>query len=150
MIDGILIKPLKVFTDERGKLMHMLRCDDEIFLGFGEVYFSVTNPGIIKGWKKHLKMTQHFAVPCGSIKLVVYDDRPLSPTKGQCQEIFLGGADYNLVRVPPLVWYAFSCVGDQPAMIVNCTNIPHDPNEVELVPLDDARIPYKWINGGRP
>jgi len=85
MIDGVLIKPLKVFADSRGKVMHMLRCDDEIFRKFGEIYFSVVNPGVIKGWKRHQKVNQLFAVPSGNILLVIYDDRGQSPTKGTTQ-----------------------------------------------------------------
>ncbi|MFH0754648.1 MAG: dTDP-4-dehydrorhamnose 3,5-epimerase family protein [Candidatus Omnitrophota bacterium] len=148
MIDGLVVKPLKVFEDERGKLLRMLRCDDELFAGFGEIYFSVTNPGVVKGWKKHLRMTQHFAVPSGLIKIVFYDDRPASPSKGLVQELVLGGDNYQLVRVPPQVWYAFSCVSGQAAMIANCTDMPHDPLEVVLLPLMDESIPYAWNNGG--
>ena len=75
MIEGVLIKPLSVFSDGRGKVMQMLRSDAPFFKHFGEVYFSIVNPGIVKGWKRHLKMTQHFAVPVGNIKLVFYDNR---------------------------------------------------------------------------
>ena len=31
VIDGVKTKKLKVIPDERGRLMEMLRCDDEIF-----------------------------------------------------------------------------------------------------------------------
>ena len=144
MIQGVEIKPLKIFRDERGCVMHMMRCDDGIFKKFGEVYFSVVNPGIVKGWKKHLKMTQHFAVPRGDIKLVLYDDRAGSATFGNIQEIFAGENNYQLVRIPPMVWYGFRAEGKQPAMIANCSDIPHDPKEVELRPICDPGIPYAW------
>ena len=35
MIEGIKIIPLKQIKDERGKIMHMLRSDSEIFEKFG-------------------------------------------------------------------------------------------------------------------
>jgi dTDP-4-dehydrorhamnose 3,5-epimerase len=144
MIDGLLIKPLKVIRDARGQVMHMMRADDGVFKEFGEVYFSVVNPGVVKGWKKHLKMTQHFAVPRGAIRLVIFDDRPLSSTKGDVQEILSGENDYKLVRIPPLVWYGFRCESRQPAMIANCSDTPHEPQESELRPIEDERIPYVW------
>jgi len=147
VIQGVDIKPLKVFRDERGQVMHMMRCDDGVFTRFGEIYFSVVNPGIIKGWKKHLKMTQHFTVPQGDIKLVLFDDRVGSLTRGQVQEIFIGEENYNLVRIPPELWYAFSSQKNAPAMIANCSDIPHDPNEVELLPIGDTVIPYTWGKG---
>jgi len=144
MIEGIQIKPLKIFRDERGQTMHMMRCDDGVFSKFGEIYFSVVNAGIVKGWKKHLAMTQHFAVPRGNIKLVIYDDRSASPTKDQIQEIFVGEDNYQLITIPSQVWYAFRAENKQSAMVANCSDIPHDPKEIELCSLDDVRIPYTW------
>src|SRR5580698_7037148 len=131
MIEGITIKPLKIIRDERGQVMHMLRSDDPLFKGFGEVYFSVVNAGVVKGWKKHTKMVQSLAIPKGNMKLVIYDDRPDSSSKGEVQEIIIGEDNYQLVQLPPLVWYSFSPIGNFPAMIANCTNIPHDPQESE-------------------
>jgi dTDP-4-dehydrorhamnose 3,5-epimerase len=144
MIEGIQIKPLKVFRDERGAVMHMMRFDDGVFVRFGEIYFSVVNSGVIKGWKKHLKMTQHFAVPQGDIKLVIYDDRQSSTTKGEIQEIYLGQKNYQLVCIPPRVWYGFRAENNQPAMIANCSDLVHDPKEVEGCLIGDASIPYSW------
>ena len=89
-------------------------------------------------------MTMHFAAPKGNLKLVIYDDRLASSTKGQVEEILIGEDHYNLVRIPPLVWYGFQCLGIVPAMITNCADMPHDPKEAEQIPLEDPRIPYRW------
>lgn len=144
MIDGVAVVPLKLFQDERGMVLHMLRKDHPLFEDFGEIYFSTVNPGFIKGWKQHLEMTQHFCVPAGNLKLVLYDGRQDSKTEGQVQEIQLGLENYCLVRIPPRVMYAFTALGNQPAMIANCTDIPHRPDESVAIPIDDQRVPYKW------
>lgn len=144
MIEGVIIKPLHVFTNESGGVMHMLRSDDSIFEKFGEVYFSYVNPGYVKGWKKHLKMTQHFAVPAGNINVVIYDDREGSSTRGEILEVNIGRSNYQLLRIPSLLWYAFRAVGDEPALIANCTDFPHDPDEMVTTPLDDSNIPYTF------
>ena len=144
MIEGMNIKPLKIFRDARGQVMHMIRRDDPLFKGFGEIYFSVVNPGVVKGWKRHLKMVQSFAIPQGNMKLVIYDDRPDSSSKGEVQEIIFGEDNYQLVQLPALLWYSFSPVGDRAAMITNCASIPHDPKESEQIELSDLRIPYRW------
>ena len=144
MIEGVTIKQLERYPDERGTIMKMQEASDPEFRGFGEIYFSTIYPGVVKGWKKHLKMTQHFAVPRGAIRLVIFDDRPLSSTKGDVQEILSGENDYKLVRIPPLVWYGFRCESRQPAMIANCSDTPHEPQESELRPIEDERIPYVW------
>ena len=79
---GVLIKPLGQIIDEHGKTMHMLRKDDPYFEEFGEIYFYVINPGIVQGWHIHCKMTLNYVVLEGNIKLVLYDERVTSPTKG--------------------------------------------------------------------
>ena len=75
MIDGVIVKPLKIIPDERGKVMHMMKCTDENFEKFGEIYFSCIYPGVIKAWHDHRKMTINYAVVQGMIKLVLYDNR---------------------------------------------------------------------------
>ena len=144
MIEGVVLKELKTLADHRGAVMHMLRSDDPFFERFGEVYFSTVNPGIVKGWKKHLRMTQYFAVPVGNVRVVIYDDRPDSPTTGLTQEFEIGVQQYCLLRIPPLVWYSIGNAGEETAMIANCTDIPHDPDEIVIADLFDRSIPYTW------
>ena len=144
MIDGVVITPLRQFVDERGKVMHMLRSDSPVFQGFGEIYFSVVNPGAIKGWHVHRRMVLNYAVPVGQIKFVLYDDRAGSPTNGQVQEIFMGTDAYTLVTVPPLVWNGFKGIGTEPALVANCATIPHDPGEIDRRDPFDPAIPYDW------
>jgi dTDP-4-dehydrorhamnose 3,5-epimerase len=144
MIDGVFIKPLGVFQDERGRVMHMLRADNPIFKQFGEVYFSVINPGFIKGWKKHLRITQYFAVPVGNIKLVLYDDRIDSATKGKIEELIIGEDNYQLVRIPPLVWYAFKSIDKNFALVTNCIDSLYDKNEIISLNFFDKKVPYNW------
>jgi len=144
MIDGVIITPLRQIFDERGKVMHMLREDSEIFTHFGEVYFSCTNPGAIKAWHLHKRMTLNYAVIYGEIKCVLYDDRLGSPTRGMTQELFLSPENYCLVTVPPLVWNGFKGIGNKVSIVANCATIPHDPNEIERKEADDPYIPYDW------
>jgi dTDP-4-dehydrorhamnose 3,5-epimerase len=144
-IDGVAVLPLKQIEDERGAVLHMLRSDSPLFSRFGEIYFSIVNPGTVKAWKRHRAMTQHFAVPVGRIRLVVFDDRADSPSKGQIEEIILGRTDrYYLVCIPPMLWYGFQGMSNLPALLANCSDIPHDPNESEQLPLSNDCISYNW------
>lgn len=146
-VSGVRVRPLRIFEDERGAVLHMLRSDSPEFDHFGEIYFSEVRPGVVKAWKRHLRMTQRFAVPAGRMRLVIHDDRQGSATTGATMTIELGRPDaYVLVTVPPLVWYGFAALGDQPALMANCSNLPHDPAEAEqLDPVAAAgRIPYVW------
>lgn len=144
MIEGVEVHPLKRIPDERGQVMHMLKATDAHFERFGEIYFSMVYPDVVKGWHRHSRMTINYAVPVGTIKLVLYDDRSGSPTRAQVQELCIGESNYCLVKVPPMVWNGFKGVGAVPAIVANCATIPHDPTEIErLDPLSD-RLPYDW------
>ena len=144
MIDGVLVKPLRQILDERGKVMHMLRRDAPEFEAFGGIYFSVVHPGAIKAWHLHKEMALNYAVPVGNIKMVLYDDRPDSPTAGQLMEIFTGPDDYKLIHVPPLVWNGFKGIGAVPALVANCATIGHRQDEIVRKDPTSGDIPYDW------
>ncbi len=144
MIDGVRVQPLRQLPDERGKIMHMLRADDPHFERFGEIYFSMVYPGVVKGWHLHKKMTLNYACVVGMIKLVLYDDREGSPSFGELQEIFIGESKYALVQIPPGVWNGFKGIGTTMALVANCATIPHDPEEIVRLDPFDNPIPYDW------
>ena len=75
MIEGVKITNLKIISDERGKVMHMLRSDSSVFKKFGEIYFSTIYQNIVKGWHLHLKSTLNYVCIKGEVKLVLFDDR---------------------------------------------------------------------------
>lgn len=133
-IPGVSLRPLKIITTDGGPVLHMLRTDSPEFAGFGEVYFSEVEPGCVKGWKQHTRQTQFFAVPSGQLRIVLH-------YQGTFMDLQLGRPDnYALLRIPPLVWYAFAAVGDRPALLCNCADLPHDPTEGRKQPLET--IPY--------
>lgn len=145
LIDGMTVPPLKVIGDHRGAVLHMLRADSQWFRGFGEIYFSKILPGIVKAWKRHLRMFQHFTVPVGRVRFAFYDNRPESSTAGRTVEIELGRPDdYKLLIVPPKVWCGFQGLGTTPSLIANRANLPHDPSESELVNPGSGLVPYEW------
>ncbi len=144
-IDGVLVTALRQIVDERGAVLHHMRRDAPEFTTFGECYFSEIVPGAVKAWKRHREQTQHLAVPIGRVRFVVYDDRESSPTLGEIQVVELGRPDdYNRLCIPRGLWYGFTCLSDRPALIANCADRPHDPDDAELRPEDDPGIPYRW------
>jgi len=144
VIEGISVIPLKQISDERGKIMHMLRVDDPHFEAFGEIYFSVIYPGVIKAWHLHKEMTLNYAVVSGMVKLVLYDPRKGSATKGQVQELFIGEDNYVLVKIPQGIYNGFKGIGVKPAIVANCTTIPHREDEIERLDPFISSIPYDW------
>jgi dTDP-4-dehydrorhamnose 3,5-epimerase len=143
-VDGVVVQPLKQIVDHRGRVMHMLRADDSLFTKFGEIYFSEILPGAIKAWKQHLMTTNLFAVPEGMIRLVLYDTRTGSASRGALEVLEIGRENYCLVRIPPQVWYGFQCLGTAPALVANFTDLPHDPTEARTATPIAGLIPYQW------
>ncbi|NVJ91765.1 MAG: dTDP-4-dehydrorhamnose 3,5-epimerase family protein [Methylocystaceae bacterium] len=148
MIDGVIITPLKRIQDEYGEVMHMLRSDAPHFKQFGEVYFSVTNPGVVKAWKLHKEMTLNIAVPFGSLDFVIYDPRPSSSTYQQIFIKKLGPENYDLLTVPNGVWAGVKAYQGQPAILANCASLVHDNNEVERLEKNDPFISFDWNKVG--
>jgi dTDP-4-dehydrorhamnose 3,5-epimerase len=144
VIHGVQLIPLKRIPDERGTIMHMLRCTDPHFQQFGEIYFSTVYRGAVKGWHKHREMTLNYACIHGRIKEVLYDDRADSPTKGEVMEVFLGPDNYSLLIVPPGVWNGFKGMSDPYAIVANCCTHPHDPSRSERLDPFKNEIPYDW------
>ena len=144
MIEGVAVSPRRIIPDDRGKVMHHLKATDPEFESFGESYFSVVYPGVVKGWHLHHKMIINYAVPMGMIKLVLYDARDASKTSGELMELYIGQDNYQLVKVPPGVWNGFKGLGTEPALVANCASIPHDPMEIERMNPHHSFIKYDW------
>jgi dTDP-4-dehydrorhamnose 3,5-epimerase len=143
-IDGLTVTPLRRIPDERGAVLPMLRDDSPVFEHFGEIYFSMIYPGVIKGWHLHREMTLNYAVPIGMIKLVCFDDRAGSPTMGNLVELHIGELNYALVTIPPNVWNGFKGEGPGQAMVANCSTVHHRDDEISRLDPFSDRIPYDW------
>jgi len=146
MINGVRIKNLRVIPDERGRVMEILRRDDDVFEAFGQAYMTTTYPGVVKAWHKHGKQTDNIVCVCGMIKLALYDGRSGSPTHGEVGEFYLGVHNPVLVQVPAGVYHGWMAVSQEEAVIINIPTRPYDrdhPDEQRLDPHEND-IPYDW------
>ena len=144
MIHDVKITPLRIIPDNRGKVMHMLRSDSEVFSRFGEIYFSTVFYKSIKAWHLHKESTLNYVCVSGEVKLVLFDDRENSPTKNQHQELILSPKNYFLVTIPPLIWNGFKGIGKNESIIANCLTIPHDEREMVRKDPSDNKFYYYW------
>ena len=145
-IEGVELKPLRVNVDERGRLMEMLRVDDSHFIKFGQAYLTTAYPGVVKAWHCHEKQTDHFVVVSGMAKVVCYDGRRDSPTRGRVGEFFLGEHNQQLLQIPPRVWHGFKCISDREIIVINLPTESYNrahPDEIRL-PAHTKKIPYDW------
>lgn len=144
MIEGVKIVPLRKIADERGMIMHMLKASDDHYIEFGEIYFSCGFPGVVKAWHIHKEMTLNNCVVVGMIKLVLYDGRANSRTKGELMELFIGEHNYCLVQIPAGITNGYKAYGDTMAILANCATMPHDPDELIYIDPFDNDVPYDW------
>ncbi len=146
LIEGVKVRQLKAIPDERGWLMELLRSDWEEFDRFGQMYMTSCYPGVVKGWHYHKKQTDHFVCVHGMAKVVLYDSREGSKTKGLVNEFFMGERNPILLKIPPLVYHGFKGMGDKEAWIINIPTELYnylEPDEYR-VPYDSKEIPYDW------
>ena len=144
MIEGVTIVRPRWICDERGRIMHMLKSTDEHFTAFGELYFSCAYPDVVKAWHIHSRMTLNNCCLSGMIKLVLYDDRPASPTRGNLTEIFMGEDNYLLAQIPPGITNGYKPFGDKMAILANCPDMAHNPDEMSYVDPFGDDVPYDW------
>ncbi len=146
LIHGALIKPIRVMPDERGRLMEILRKDDPIFKKFGQAYLTTAYPGVVKAWHYHKKQTDHFCVVRGMAKVVLYDGRKDSPTRGIVNEFFIGELNPSLVVIPNLVMHGYKNIGTEEVYLLNFPTEVYnykEPDELRQ-PAHKNSIPYDW------
>jgi len=146
MIEGVRVKKLTVILDERGRLMEILRRDDEIFIRFGQVYMTTALPGVVKAWHYHKKQTDYLTCVSGVIRLALYDARPRSKTFHAVDEFTLNLDEPMVVQIPPLVYHGFKCVSPAEAIVVNTITHPYNRNKPDEYRVDPYtnEVPYDW------
>lgn len=136
-MDGVRLTPLKKISNSKGDIFHAMKKSDTGFNGFGEAYFSFVNKGIIKGWKKHLKMTLNLVTIVGEVEFVI-----CCKESNRFKVVKLSKFNYQRLTIKPGLWFAFRGF-DESNILLNIASIEHDPNEAEV--LDLYEIEYEWV-----
>ena len=126
--------------------MEMFRSDWPEFINFGQTYMTSAYPGVVKGWHYHKKQTDTFICIKGMMKVVLYDGRDGSKTKGEINEFFIGEQNYTIVQIPPFVYHGFKCISETEAIIINVPTELYnykEPDEFRLA-FNSKEIPYNW------
>ena len=147
LIDGVLIQPAITQADERGTVCEILnptRCVHPGPLVY--VYQFTIRPGKVKGWHVHYLHEDRNFISQGTIKVVLYDSRPESPTFRMVNEIYRSEHHRDLMVIPAHVFHAFQNVGSADALLVSMPTRPYnhaDPDVYRLPVLNDV-IPYRF------
>ena len=153
MIDGITVRKLQRFVDERGFFSELLREDwnglleDDNIVQFN---LSYSYPDIVRAWHRHLRgQVDYFLCITGSIKVCAYDDREDSETYGELDEIILSENDFKIARIPGILWHGYKAIGEDPVKVLYGVNklYDYDDPDEERRPWDDETIIPQSING---
>lgn len=158
MISGVTIKPLLVHPDipdrpdehgSGGFLMEVLRSDEGLLRQFGQSTFTVAPKQTIKAFHYHEHQDDLWFVATGRAKVVLYDRRPESPTKGETQVFYAGQGDYKLIVIPAGVAHGYQVMSQEPVLLFYHTTAPYqsaDPDE-QRIPWNDPAIGFDWGGG---
>lgn len=133
-LDHITRTPLKRIPVSGGDVLHALKYSDDGYQGFGEAYFSIIEYGVVKAWKLHRKMTLNLIVPVGEVRFVF-----ISSDFKQRREECIGISNYARLTVPPGIWFGFEGLASPSSMLLNISDIEHDPNELERIDMVDFK-----------
>ena len=125
-LNKIKITKPKIIKLPEGNVMRFLRKDDvSRAWKFGEAYFSKIRFGKIKAWKYHKKATLNLAVISGKVIFVFYSKKFNNFKKIQVNE-----KKYLRLTIPPKIWFGFKGLSKTESVIINLTDLKHNPKEV--------------------
>jgi dTDP-4-dehydrorhamnose 3,5-epimerase len=105
------------------------------------------DPAAISAWHRHSRQTDQIAAIGGAIRVVLFDDREGSPTRGRIEEVELDDERPALLVIPPGVWHGVqNMLANAPSAFLNLFDRPYehgDPDEWRL-PVASALIPYEF------
>lgn len=145
MIQDVKIKSLKQVFNDRGNLLEIQRCDEEIYPGFGQIYLTTTFSGIIKAWYRHQHQIDQLIPIQGVMKLVLFDENSASPTE-QLHEFIIDAMKPQIIQIPPYIWHGFQAIDSKNLILMHLNNRPQqlDCLDEERINFNDKRIPYQW------
>ena len=146
-IEGLEIKPLRVFKDKEGHAFETLRNDDSMFEGkFGQNFLSFTFPGVIKGLHKHERLIEYTTCIRGNILFVVIKE-PSNPEDGEkpiIERIKMGEDNMVLVKTPPGVWHGYIALPGSDTIVLYTMDTAYDPSQVDQETKDAYAFGDVW------
>jgi len=115
-MEGVEIKELNLFEDQRGWLSEIFRDDESSFRPVMS-YLSMTKPGLVRGPHEHVEQTDYFCF-IGKFRLYLWDNRQGSPTYNQHKFIDTSGSP-TVAIVPPGIVHAYKNITDMEGLVIN-------------------------------
>lgn len=148
MIDGVVLKDLTTYPDERGYFREVIRVTDDFFAeGFGQWAHSMMYAGVAKAWHIHKVQIDWWYVASGVLKVALHDTRKDSPTYRKTVDFFMGdNQPARVLRVPTGVAHGCKAIHG-PVHLFYITSKVYNPEDEGRIPYDDPEIGYDWLKG---
>jgi dTDP-4-dehydrorhamnose 3,5-epimerase len=150
-IDGVVVREVLHVPRDHGVITETYRPEwDPTGLPVVHVYQSRLFPGAIGAWSCHAKTIDRLFINQGHVKLVLYDGRNESSTRGRVMELHTGDARPAFVVLPIGVWHGLQNLGSTDALMLNFPTNAYDYDDPDhyRLPYDSPEIPYTWSAGG--
>jgi dTDP-4-dehydrorhamnose 3,5-epimerase len=152
-INGVEIKELKSWPDDRGFFREIVRVTDPFFGqgAFGQWSHSKMVKDVVKAWHYHHIQTDWWYLAVGAARMVLWDMRESSPSKGKVFEQVIGdsatlGTAQLCVKIPPGVAHGLRVLSDE-AHLFYITSHIYNPNDEGRMPFNDPRSPFNFGPG---
>lgn len=149
LIHGVVVRPAVTQTDDRGTLCEIFNPSWGVHPApLTYVYQFTIRPGRIKGWHAHHLHDDRIFISQGTLRVVLYDDRPDSPTYRMVNEIYRTEHHRTVMVIPAYVYHAHQNIGATDALLISMPTrlYDHADPDVYRLPVENDYIPYRFEN----
>ena len=152
-IEGVHVQDGLHVPYDRGVLTEMYRPDwDPSGTPILHIHQVRMLPGTVSAWHLHRRTTDRLVASLGHFRVVLYDDREASPTRGRVNEIFAADCRPALVVIPAGVWHGIENLAPSESHYLNFASVAYDYQDPDhyRVPADSPTIPFSWTGETDP
>jgi dTDP-4-dehydrorhamnose 3,5-epimerase len=147
LLDGVKTFEVKNIVTANGYTTELFRPDWGVAsMPVQHVIHVSLHGGIVSAWHQHRIQTDHIFVVSGALRVVLFDGRDESPTRGELNVLNVSSVRPTLLVVPPGIWHGVKNLSASMTNFVNYFDRPYnyeDPDEWRL-PRDTPEIPYSF------
>ena len=145
-IHDVVVKKLTTHSDDRGYFREVVREDDNLLKHFGQSAITKSYPGVIKAFHWHNHQDAVWYVVDGMARVVLYDRREGSPTKGVTQVVYAGEDDAVVIFILSGLAIGYQVLGNKPVVLFYHVTQNYDPKapDEQRIAFDDPEIGFDW------
>ena len=147
LIEGVKVREVRNIVTHNGLTTELFRQDwGLVDYDIPQIIHVALRANAVSAWHMHRKKIDHLFVVGGHLKVVLYDDREGSPTRGRLDVFNLSPARPQLLVVPASVWHGVQNLANEVSTFVNFFDNQYDyedPDDWRLPP-DTDEIPYRF------